>query len=85
MSIELIWRSLYPTNAARFDATRGRSDPGTSLLTRINALETGKKKPTIELVVVIAKLFLTTTDWAFDDALEVCGQYPMSKAAQKSH
>jgi transcriptional regulator with XRE-family HTH domain len=37
----------------------------------INALETGKKKPTIELVVLIAKLFRTTTDQLLDDALEV--------------
>lgn len=34
----------------------------------INALETGKKKPTIELVVQIAKLFQVTTDQLLDDA-----------------
>lgn len=37
----------------------------------INALETGKKKPTIELVLHIAKLFRVTIDQLLDDALEV--------------
>jgi transcriptional regulator with XRE-family HTH domain len=37
----------------------------------INALETGKKKPTIELVLHIARLFRVTTDQLLDDTLEV--------------
>jgi DNA-binding XRE family transcriptional regulator len=37
----------------------------------INALETGKKKPTIELVFQVAKLFRVTTDQLLDDTLEV--------------
>jgi transcriptional regulator with XRE-family HTH domain len=37
----------------------------------INALETGKKKPTIELVFQIAKLFRVTTDQLLNDTLEV--------------
>ncbi len=37
----------------------------------INALETGKKKPTIELVVQIARLFQVTTDQLLLDELEI--------------
>jgi transcriptional regulator with XRE-family HTH domain len=39
----------------------------------INALETGKKKPTIELVVQIAQLFQVTTDQLLWDHLELDG------------
>ena len=37
----------------------------------INALETGKKKPTIELVMRLAKLFQVTADQLLDDARDL--------------
>src|SRR5690242_5318415 len=37
----------------------------------INALETGKKKPTIELVMQLAKLFGVSADQLLDDALDL--------------
>lgn len=37
----------------------------------ISELETGKKKPTTDLVFKVAKFFNVTTDQLLDDALEV--------------